>query len=77
MVVEAFLRRMGERIVGESRFTAPEVAAPAGMTVEEAERLWTELGFPPLEPTERFFTAADVEVLATLRELQATGLVSP
>ena len=74
---EGFARAMAERIVGLARFTAEEVAQRSGMPVDETDRLWTELGFPPVNESERFFTEADVEVLATLRELQATGLASP
>jgi len=72
-----FFTAVSEQIIGWPRFTPEEVAGTAGIDYEETERLWSELGFPPVAPTEVFFTDADVEVLRTLRELRSTGLVAP
>jgi adenylate cyclase len=77
MVDETLRRAVRDHIVGTPEFTAEEIEVASGVPLEEAERLWTELGFPRIDPTERFFTSADVAVLATLRALQSTGLARP
>jgi adenylate cyclase len=68
-------RDIVERIVGPARYTAEEIAAAAGYGIDECERLWTELGFPPVEPTVRHFTDADLAVLRTLRDTQSRGVI--
>jgi adenylate cyclase len=77
MVDPALRQAVHDHIVGTPEYTAEEIEAASGVPRDEAERLWTELGFPRIDPTERFFTSADVAVLAALRELQSTGLASP
>ena len=77
MVDESLRRAVHDHIVGTPEYTAEEIESASGVPLEEAERLWTELGFPRIAPTERFFTAADVAVLTTLRQLQSTGLATP
>ena len=72
---DEFLRTIIDRIVGPPRYSAEELAEAAGFTVDECERLWTELGFPPVDPEVRHFSEADLAVLATLREAQASGIV--
>jgi adenylate cyclase len=64
-----------ERIVGPARYTAEEIAEASGYGLDECERLWTELGFPPVEPTVRHFTDADLAVLHTLHDTQSRGVV--
>lgn len=44
------------------RFTAPEVAAEAGVTIDQARKLWRALGFPEVVG-EAYFTGADVDAL--------------
>ncbi|MFZ0666648.1 MAG: adenylate/guanylate cyclase domain-containing protein [Acidimicrobiales bacterium] len=67
--------RISDLIIGEPKYTSVDVAAATGMTEDDAERLWIELGFTPVDSTRRQFTDADIQVLKTLRELQASGLV--
>lgn len=45
------------------------------MSIDDAQRLWIELGFPPVEPDVPHFTDADIEVLKTLVELRSSGLI--
>ncbi len=53
-------------ILGEvPGLTSDEVAAAAGVTVEQARRLWRALGFPDAGE-EAAFTAADLNALSTL-----------
>ncbi|HUO48832.1 MAG TPA: adenylate/guanylate cyclase domain-containing protein [Acidimicrobiales bacterium] len=70
-----FQRAIVERIVGEARYTAEEIAAASGYGIDECERLWTELGFPPVDPSVRHFTDADLAALRTLHDTQSSGLV--
>ena len=58
-------------LAGEGRYTRQEVAEQAGVTLDEARRLWRALGFPEVGDEQRVFTAADV---AALRD--ATGLIA-
>lgn len=51
-------------LLGEPEFTGPEVAQQAGVDMEQARRLWTALGFPPIPDDERFFTRSDVAMLS-------------
>jgi adenylate cyclase len=64
-------------IVGEPKYTADEVARLSGMSLDDADRLWIELGFPPVGPDQRHFTDADVEVLKMLSELQRSWPIDP
>lgn len=67
--------RLTELIIGQPKYTSDEVAAATGMSSDDAQRLWIELGFPPIDPDERHFTDADVEVLKIVKELQDNGAV--
>ncbi len=61
-------------ILGEEpTYNAAEVAAEAGVTVEETRRLWRALGFPELG-TERVFTRSDVDAVSTLVGTVDAGL---
>lgn len=73
---EAVSRRIEEDLLGPARYSGDEVAVVAGMDIEEAERLWVELGFPLAGREARRFTNADAEVLVNLRHLRASGLVA-
>ncbi len=66
-----------ELIIGQPKYTAEEVAQLSGMSVDEAERLWIELGFAPIDPGHRHFTDADVDVLKTLADQQKTWPIDP
>ncbi|MGO9342956.1 MAG: adenylate/guanylate cyclase domain-containing protein [Acidimicrobiales bacterium] len=66
-----------ELIIGRPKYTAEEVAGATGMSADDAERLWIELGFPAVDPEIRHFTDADIEVLQTVRDLQASWAVDP
>jgi adenylate cyclase len=64
-------------IIGEPKYTSAEVAELSGMSEDEAERLWIELGFAPIDPDHRHFTDADVDVLRTLADQQKTWPIDP
>jgi class 3 adenylate cyclase len=55
------------------RYTLAEVAERAGVTLEEAERMWRAVGFPAVDSTERIFAAADAGVLLAFKA--AAGLL--
>lgn len=57
---------LSRAILGEElAFNAAEVAAEAGVTIDETRRLWRALGFPE-HGSERAFTRSDVDAVATL-----------
>jgi adenylate cyclase len=57
---------LARAILGEElAFNAAEVAAEAGVTIDETRRLWRALGFPE-HGSERAFTRSDVDAVATL-----------
>lgn len=58
----------------EPVFDAVQVAAGAGVGVEEARRLWRALGFPEYEG-EVAFTQSDVAALTTVADLVRRGVV--
>jgi adenylate cyclase len=64
-------------IIGEPKYTPDEVASAVGMDLDDADRLWIELGFSPIDRDERHFTDADIEVLRMLRDLRETYSVEP
>jgi adenylate cyclase len=66
-----------ELIIGRPRYASNDVAEATGMSSDDAERLWVELGFPQVAPDSRHFTDADIEILKTLRDLQADWPVDP
>ena len=62
-------------ILGEDPiFTALEVAAETGVTLEQAQRLWRALGFPE-HGTARAYTRGDVGAVSTLLALVEGGLL--
>jgi adenylate cyclase len=64
-------------IIGRRQYTSEDVAEATGMSSDDAERLWVELGFPAVAPDSRHFTDADIEILKTLRDLQADWPIDP
>ena len=66
---------LGRAILGEEpRYNAAEVATEAGVTLNQARRLWRALGFPEAGAA-RAFTQSDVEAVATLVRAIDSGLV--
>lgn len=76
MTEHELVRALEERLLGRADYTTEELLAQSGMDFEEAERLWTELGFPPVADDVRHFTAADVDILHKLHQLEESGVVS-
>lgn len=64
------IRRAEELILGPALYTGEELSQATGMALEDAERLWAELGFPPVPPDVRHFTDADAEVLRSVAEFR-------
>ena len=58
----------------EPTHTALEVASEAGITIDQARRLWRALGFPEFV-VEKAFTPADVEAVSTLMSFVDAGTV--
>jgi adenylate cyclase len=56
------------------RLTASEVAERAGVTVDQAKKLWRALGFPE-SGDEAFYTEDDLAALSTLADILATGII--
>jgi adenylate cyclase len=56
------------------RLTASEVAERAGVTLDQAKRLWRALGFPEAGD-EAVYTEDDLAALSTLTDILATGVV--
>jgi adenylate cyclase len=72
---EAADQHLDQAILGEEpRYTALEVAAEAGVSVEETRRLWRALGFPEIVG-EVAFTRADVEAVSGVLGIVETGSV--
>ena len=67
--------RLERAILGDAPiFTAEQVAAEAGVSIDEARRLWRALGFP--EPgVETAFSAADASAVSRLTALVDSGLI--
>ena len=72
---ESLIDQITDLIIGQPEYTSDEVASLTGMSTDDAQRLWIELGFPPIDPAERHFTTADVEVLKIVKELQESGAI--
>jgi adenylate cyclase len=72
---ESPIDRITELIIGRPKYTSDDVAAATGMSSDDAQRLWIELGFPPIDPDDRHFTDADIEALKMVRQLQQDGAV--
>ena len=72
---ESLIDRITDLIIGQPEYTSDQVAALTGMSRDDAQRLWIELGFPPIDPDDRHFTDADVEVLKIVKDLQESGAI--
>ncbi len=72
---EARQRHLEEVVLGPAVYTGEQVAEAAGMTLEDAERLWAELGFPPVAPDVRHFTEADADVLRQVTDFRQWDLI--
>ena len=60
---------------GLPELTAPELAAAAGVTSEQARRLWRALGFPEYPDDIPAFLAADAEAMGLLGEVMEAGVL--
>lgn len=69
------VRRVEEMILGPALYTGEELAGATGMALADAERLWAELGFPPVAPDVRHFTEADAEVLHNVAEFRQWDVI--
>lgn len=59
------------------QYTQQRLADLAGVTLEQAQNLWTALGFALPDPADVAFTDADLEALRTFTELRDAGVVAP
>jgi adenylate cyclase len=59
---------------GIPRYSDADMAEKAGLSLDEARRLWRALGLADPPPGERVFTQADVEALSTGVDLMRSGL---
>ena len=66
---------LADRILGPRRYTADEVGAAVGISVDDIDPLWMELGFAPVERDRTMFTDMDVEALRLLVTAQRAGLL--
>lgn len=57
-----------------ARYTAAEVAERAGITLDQAKKLWRALGFPEAG-SEAFYTEDDLAALRTLTDILGTGVI--
>ncbi|HEX2905133.1 MAG TPA: adenylate/guanylate cyclase domain-containing protein [Jatrophihabitans sp.] len=60
---------------GRPRYTRAQAAARAGLPVEEADQIWTALGFATVADDEIAFTDTDVEALRQANGLVGLGLI--
>ena len=68
--------RITEAIIGTPKYTPEDVARTVGISLDDATRLWIELGFTPVPDDHPHFTDADIEVLQMLGELQTSQVVN-
>jgi adenylate cyclase len=66
-------RALSRALLGEPALTPADVAVATRVDLEQARRLWRTLGFPPIADDDRVFTTADVEMLAAVRDIIASG----
>ncbi|WP_329518876.1 adenylate/guanylate cyclase domain-containing protein [Spirillospora sp. NBC_01491] len=60
---------------GPVRYTREEIEVLAGVTEDQARRIWQALGFPAPAGDERAFTDGDVAALGEIRELLGNDLI--
>lgn len=74
--IDAVLDALSDRILGPRRFTAEDLAAAAGITVDDIEPIWMELGFVPVDRDRPLFSEADLQALELLMAARRHELVS-
>jgi len=62
-------RPLADVLLGTPAFTSRDVARESGLPLDDTQRLWRALGFPPVDDDARVFTRADVEVLRAVHAL--------
>jgi adenylate cyclase len=62
---------------GARQYTRSQVAEKAGVSMDLAEELWQQLGFPHAEDDDVAFTDADVTALEQTAELINMGILEP
>jgi len=62
-------------LAGHGRYTRLEVADRAGISSEQARRLWRAVGFPEADDDQRVFTSADVAALTDAAGLLAAEVL--
>lgn len=60
---------------GEPHLTSVDVAARAGIDVDEARRLWRALGFPYVEDTNAAFVDADLTAVRLVKGAVDSGMI--
>jgi adenylate cyclase len=60
-----------------ANLTREDVAARAGVDLDEARAIWAALGFPEVPPGEPAFTERDVDALRTAFAIRDSGFVAP
>jgi adenylate cyclase len=71
------LEELERLLIGAAELTPNEVAAGAGVDIEQARRLWRALGFPPVPDEQRFFTRSDVQMLRAACSLVERDATDP
>jgi adenylate cyclase len=65
-------------LLGSKRvFTRREVAEKAGISMEVAEELWQQLGFPRTDDDDVAFTKEDLKALQRTNDLISLGILTP
>ena len=71
------VRVLERALLGEGRRYKPrEAAAAAQMSLEDARRIWRNMGFPDIHAADPHFTELDVNMLEDLENLNRTNLVA-
>ena len=71
------VRVLERALLGEGRRYKPgEAAAAAQMSLEDARRIWRNMGFPDIDAADPHFTELDVNMLEDLENLNRTNLVA-
>lgn len=72
----ALLDAVAARVIGPLRLTAEDLAAAAGITVDDIEPIWMELGFVPVDRERPLFAESDLQALELLMAARRHQLVS-
>jgi len=70
-------RSVAQALLGAPEFTPAEVAAEAGVDLQQARRLWRALGFPAVPDDDRVFTRTDVAMLRAAAGLLEQEVAEP